>query len=295
MFLSQKQVNLFGVKNVAEREWHRQNRLREPFIKQWELRLKSYYRNLSKEIFDTWQTGSFFLISLDMNKNKTILQNIARVQYTIIANAFKNYALDRMQNVKDFDSEFDRKLNQYIEDNVGTLITDINETTRLRIQNVINNSFNEGLSTEQTGNALRNTILGFGAYRANLIARTETHRTASWANETVAENMNISGTQKEWIAIQDARTRTTHSIASGQRIPLDQKFVVGGERLKYPGDPAGSPGETINCRCSVIYTTPDFLQEDIMEFIIGMIVGFGLSKLNDKYNWSNKLMKKFKK
>ena len=115
------------------------------------------------------------------------------------------------------------------------------------------------MSTEQTGTALRNTILGFGAYRANLIARTEVHRTASWANETVAENMNISGTQKEWIAIQDARTRVTHSIASGQRIPLDQKFVVGGERLKYPGDPAGSPGETINCRCSVIYTTPDFL------------------------------------
>ena len=85
MFLSQKQVNLFGVKKVAEREWHRQNRLREPFIKQWELRLKSYYKNLSKEIFDTWQTGSFFLISLDMNKNKTILQNIARVQYTIIS------------------------------------------------------------------------------------------------------------------------------------------------------------------------------------------------------------------
>jgi uncharacterized protein with gpF-like domain len=164
-----------------------------------------------------------------------------------------------MQNVKDFDSEFDRKLNLYIEENVGTMVTDINETTRNRIQSVINSGYNDGLSTEQTGNALRNTILGFGAYRANLIARTETHRTASWANETVAENMNISGTQKEWIAIQDARTRVTHSIASGQRIPLDQKFVVGGERLKYPGDPSGSPGETINCRCSVIYTTPDFL------------------------------------
>ena len=115
------------------------------------------------------------------------------------------------------------------------------------------------MSTEQTG-TLRNTTLGFGAYRVNLIARTETHRTAS-CKETklLLRNINISGTQKEWIAIQDARTRATHSIASGQRIPLDQKFVVGGERLKYPGDPSGSPGETINCRCSVIYTTPDFL------------------------------------
>ena len=61
----------------------------------------------------------FFLIDLDLNRKKTILQNIARVQYTIIANAFKNYALDRMQNVKDFDSEFDRKLILYIEENVA--------------------------------------------------------------------------------------------------------------------------------------------------------------------------------
>ena len=259
MIVSERQVKLFGVKKVAEREWHRQNRLREPFIKNFNRVMTNYYRNLANEINETWKTGSIFLISLDMNRNQKTLQNIFRVQYTVIANAFKNYALDRLQNVKDFDSEFDRKLNLYIEENVGIMVTDINETTRNRIQSVINSGYNDGLSTEQTGNALRNTILGFGAYRATIIARTEVHRTASWANETDAENMNISGTQKEWIAIQDARTRVTHSIASGQRIPLDQKFVVGGERLKYPGDPSGSPGETINCRCSVIYTTPDFL------------------------------------
>ena len=164
-----------------------------------------------------------------------------------------------MQNVKDFDSDFDRKLNLYIEENIGTLVTDINETTRKRIVDAINTGYNNGLSDAETGTLLRNTIIGFGVARANLIARTETHRTASWANETTAENMNIAGTKKEWIAIQDARTRVTHSIASGQQIPLDQKFVVGGDRLKYPGDPSGSPGETINCRCSVIYTTPDFL------------------------------------
>ena len=259
MIVSERQVKLFGIKKVAEREWYRQNRLREPFIKNFNSVMTNYYRNLANEINETWKTGSYFLISLDMNRNQKTLQNLFRVQYTVIANAFKNYALDRMQNVKDFDSDFDRKLNLYIEENIGTLVTDINETTRKRIVDAINSGYNSGLSDAETGNLLRNTIIGFGVARANLIARTETHRTASWANETVAENMNIAGTQKEWIAIQDARTRVNHSIASGQRIPLDQKFVVGGERLKFPGDPVGSPGETINCRCSVIYTTPDFL------------------------------------
>ena len=54
-----------------------------------------------------------------------------------------------MQNVKDFDSEFDRKLNLYIEENVGTMVTDINETIRNRIQSVINSGYNDGLSTEK--------------------------------------------------------------------------------------------------------------------------------------------------
>ena len=257
MIFNKRQLKIF--KNVKEREWHRQNRLREPFIKQFQARLKSYYNGMAKDVINAYETRSNLQINLVLNERRTILQNLFRIQYIVIANAFKNYASDRMQNVKDFDSDFDRKLNLYIEENVGTLVTDINETTRRRIASIINDSYNSGVSEVETGNLLRNTILGFGVARANLIARTETHRTASWANETVAENMNIAGTVKEWIAIQDARTRVTHSIASGQQIPLEQNFVVGGDRLKYPGDPKGSPAETINCRCSVIYTTPDFL------------------------------------
>ena len=48
----------------------------------------------------------------------------------------------------------------------------------------------------QTGVALRNTVIGMGVYRANLISRTEVHRVASFANEAVAENMKIDGTLK---------------------------------------------------------------------------------------------------
>ena len=101
-------------------------------------------------------------------------------------------------------------------------------------------------------------IIVMGVYRANLISRTETHRVASFANEAVAENMRIAGTVKEWVAIQDERTRITHAFASGQTVPLEEQFIVGGEKLKFPGDPKGSAGNTINCRCVVVYTTPDF-------------------------------------
>ena len=175
-----------------------------------------------------------------------------------IASAFRNYALGRFF-VKDFDDEFNDRLEEFIDVNTATWITEIDETTRKKIAKSIDRSYNDGLSTEATGTALRNFLIGMGIYRANLISRTETHRVASFANEAVAESMNIRGTVKEWVAIQDERTRITHSIASRQRVPLEGKFVVGGDLLKYPGDPMGSAGETINCRCAVIYTTPDFL------------------------------------
>lgn len=257
MIYRESQLRIF--KNVQRREWLRQNRLREPFIRQWRQRLKGYFINLGNSLKEDYAYGSNVLVDLRINESAKVLRNIMRVQYIMVANAFKNYFLDRTQNVKDFDTEFETRLDTYIENNVGTLVTNINENTRNKIQSVIGDSFDTGQSIPQTGNALRNTLIGMGVYRANLIARTEVHRTASFANEIAAESMGIAGTKKEWVAVRDARTRVAHLIASGQKVGLEEPFIVGGERLKYPGDPAGSPGNTINCRCVSIYTTPDFL------------------------------------
>ena len=75
MIISERQVKLFGVKKVAEREWYRQNRLREPFIKNFNKVMTNYYRNLANEINNTWQTRSTFLIDLDLNRNQKVLQS----------------------------------------------------------------------------------------------------------------------------------------------------------------------------------------------------------------------------
>ncbi|MFJ9720012.1 phage minor head protein [Streptomyces sp. NPDC101213] len=57
--------------------------------------------------------------------------------------------------------------------------------------------------------------------------------------------------RKRWVAVLDDRTRDAHRDADGQEVPLDAPFEVGGETLRFPGDPTGSPGNVINCRCSV--------------------------------------------
>ena len=46
MIFNARQLKIF--KNVKRREWFRQNRLREPYIKQFTGRLKNYFKILGK-------------------------------------------------------------------------------------------------------------------------------------------------------------------------------------------------------------------------------------------------------
>jgi hypothetical protein len=64
---------------------------------------------------------------------------------------------------------------------------------------------------------------------------------------------------KRWASILDGNTRTgqfDHVVADGQKVPLPQAFIVSGERLMFPGDSSlgASIGNTINCRCSALYS-----------------------------------------
>lgn len=59
-----------------------------------------------------------------------------------------------------------------------------------------------------------------------------------------------------WAAIHDNHTREAHRHADGQTVPLGSTFTVGGESLRFPGDPHGSIENTINCRC-VLFASID--------------------------------------
>jgi hypothetical protein len=55
--------------------------------------------------------------------------------------------------------------------------------------------------------------------------------------------------KKMWVTRHDERVRPTHVAADHQIVDVHSRFHVGADALRYPGDPMGTPGETINCRC----------------------------------------------
>ena len=93
------------------------------------------------------------------------------------------------------------------------------------------------------------------------IARTETTRVENSARMDVGEQGKKMGFSmlKEWVATSDDRTRPAHADADGQQVPIDEPFIVDGEKLMYPGDISmgASPSNVINCRCTMINIIAD--------------------------------------
>ena len=52
----------------------------------------------------------------------------------------------------------------------------------------------------------------------------------------------------------DERSRISHAaMGYANHIHMDADFTVGGEHLSRPGDPRGSEGSLINCRCLLAF------------------------------------------
>lgn len=90
--------------------------------------------------------------------------------------------------------------------------------------------------------------------RAKIIAMNEISRAYSqidWETiQAIGKKLEgIARVYKIWKANKDERTRKSHLEADNQKVLWNEPFEVGGEKLMYPLDPAGSPENTINCRC----------------------------------------------
>jgi hypothetical protein len=133
------------------------------------------------------------------------------------------------------------------------LVQQVNGTTIKALQQVVSEGAQSGLSVANIARQIDDLYLEqIIPNRSTVIARTEAIRAANFGSLQAARGTGLSLT-KEWIATFDGFAREEHVFANGQQVDVNDPYTVWNEKLMYPGDPSGSPANTIQCRCAQVY------------------------------------------
>ena len=156
-------------------------------------------------------------------------------------------------------NEQTRRLFNYWIDNYGLeLCKDMNDTTKKKLRKVLSEAIEEGDSLAEKKKKLIDASDEMFAedkkWRAELIARTESCTTMNAGSMMLYKAEGVQ--MKEWLSVQDDRTRDSHLIMDGVVIPIEDKFEVPatsqseGAFMEYAGDPSAPAGQVCNCRCT---------------------------------------------
>jgi len=146
-----------------------------------------------------------------------------------------------------YNAEWTTQIIQYFSAHLfDKVVLPISETTKEYILKIISKGIDEGWSIQRMVEEIEREDYLNG--RVRRILRTESNRAINYGNELAADKFEYK-TQKRWVAVHDNRTRHAHLNADNQTVNQADTFSVGGEQLQFPGDPNGSPENTISCRC----------------------------------------------
>lgn len=120
-----------------------------------------------------------------------------------------------------------------------------------KIESVIRSGMKKGHSVDKIARKLHKVtnMDRVSAYRAVRTGVTCAENEARIDAMYEAENLGIPY-DKIWFATMDDRTRVSHRVINGERVPCNEYFSNG---LFEPADPSGEPEEVYNCRCTLLW------------------------------------------
>lgn len=252
-----KSVEVKARKRInIRKEFAEQNRLRKSFERKLRNQLNTYFKKYYNGIADLYEEELPY--GQVIRDSQIDLTKILNSHYRQVITSFGERQLRVLEKQE---NRFESIYQDYVNLVGAERVVGITRSNQKIIQKVINANQDAGVAV--VAKEIRaSSEVPYTRYRSATIARTETHNAASYANQQTAQSMNIPDQQKQWVTTQDPRSRSTHLQANGQVVPLDEDFIVGGKPMKYPGDPRGGAGNVINCRCVLIYTSPEDVVTD---------------------------------
>jgi len=128
------------------------------------------------------------------------------------------------------------------------------KTIRDQLNTSLEEGFAAGESSSDLEDRVRGIFKGLSKSESRRIAVTETACAFNFARNDAMKDAGV--THKAWLSSHGPTVREAHAEAEDEYetnpIPIDQPFLVGGEELDFPCDPAGSPENVINCQCRVL-------------------------------------------
>lgn len=175
--------------------------------------------------------------------------------YVEVGQSFGRGVFSSLQKSEFSQTSYIAFVDMIMQQQAGDLVKGVGQTTKDRIKRILQLAYAEGLSVPDTAKLIQSKLTVMVRKRAITIARTETIRASNFGALAGAKMTGLD-LKKEWISTLDDRTRDEvfdHVSANGQIVGIDEKFIVSGEELDVPNDFAASPGNTINCRCTVAF------------------------------------------
>lgn len=192
------------------------------------------------------------------------VNTFSKIQFEAVQRSFKGIPLEfydsivlkQEQENAYIESIFQRLSGAWIADNALRRSTLVANTSKDLIKSILESGYSEGLLNAEIARKMRKAVPVMSRFRAATISITETHNAATFADlkstSIYNDEFNLE-LKKEWVATEDERTREAHNDADGQKVDMDDSFIVGGESLSRPGDDTGSAENIIRCRCSLGY------------------------------------------
>lgn len=226
------------------------------------LEMESEFHNLLKiqrsKIIESIENGTVTNEILkiyieNIEKQQVLYEQIVYKNFLNIMNLVKQEILSELGQTSvsiTFDLLNEKAL-KFLEDKKIKFAIKVADTTHKAIINELSEGFEKGESIQELSNRIKD-MPEFDMKRATVVARMEI---ISSSNAGTLQGYKESGVVigKEWSSTKDERTRDHHKDVEGQRVALDNPFIVDGDLLDYPGDNSydAKASNVIQCRCSM--------------------------------------------
>jgi hypothetical protein len=203
-----------------------------------------------------------------------------------VDSATREYDIIRVQNQqKDFipDGFFLSTWQSWIENYVRTqlkqVVDKVNRNTFKNMEAIIAQGIAEGWQPFTLAQAIKDKI-GSKA-RALAIARTEATTANAIGKQKSAQDWSNQTGQtlyKKWVHGGSIDFRPTH-LAQGNMPPVPEADVFPLVDLYLPGDIDADPSDRINCSCTVIYMSQDYVAEYYPEALPPLVTDSGVQTI----------------